>query len=736
MQKQKLALLLGTTVILSLCVVGGLLFLKKPNGSKPVGESSPADQAVGNDPQAKPADLAIKPLDGRIQADLFNCQVITTPPGFWVLVDGELARDEHGQFLKTPCEIGIPKGNHTLTIVQEKYRDHSEPIVVTEPQTFELSGVYQPFADPVGFFAARWGTLSVGDPLELESINQGGPAWDPWVSRDGLALWFAGQQSDGKGIYVSRRKTPYEDFGTPELVVRHSEKPASPSVTADQLIVAYALPTKGQVRSLIRNDIGLPFKSGPILRTTEQDDEVWPTAQILPNGKTLYYSLLRNDKLSARLIQRKSLRKPFDGTADSVRIPGGHPRLSADGLRQFWIEGKQLVRARRPDLTAPFSEPEPIIDLAIEGFTRRAGTRQFWVTDDEQWLYYCDDPQGSQKLFAVRVSAGPRWGYAPRGRPLETPATTDSQTPVPGLELPTAEEPAAPEDVVAAPQIDPRSVPLAYAKFHETLTERLAAGDCEGAKQLLATSQTEPGLTAAKTQLEWDQEEVARLAAFYGRLAEIFQKMSPGALIKSGATQVEFESFAEGIVIGKLRGGNKPFRKSLAEFAPIDLVNIFDKQVDRQDAAAQLEVATFLLLHSGKVSSQAIQLRVDRAGEPGKTLLERRSARRLFLIEQEIDRNNIGQAIVRIEKLIEAAPKSQSAQKAREISKSLVTRMTWNKVGNQNWESPAPGEFTTTGKKTSGALLVAPDEYRNFALDLEWKTSDETSQGGVFFRYP
>ena len=32
--------------------------------------------------------------------------------------------------------------------------------------------------------------------------------------------------------------------------------------------------------------------------------------------------------------------------------------------------------------------------------------------------------------------------------------------------------------------------------------------------------------------------------------------------------------------------------------------------------------------------------------------------------------------------------------------------------------------------------MAAPEEYRNFALELEWKTAGDTSQGGVYFRYP
>jgi hypothetical protein len=136
---------------------------------------------------------------------IFACRIYTPEPGFLVLVDGEAARDAKRTELTTPCEVGLPQGNHTLTLVREKFRDHSEEVLIAKERTFELAPVYEPFAEPAGYLASPLATAAVGKPVELKSLNAGGPAWDPFVTADGLSLWFAAHKEDGKGIFVARR---------------------------------------------------------------------------------------------------------------------------------------------------------------------------------------------------------------------------------------------------------------------------------------------------------------------------------------------------------------------------------------------------------------------------------------------------------------------------------------------------------------------------------------------------
>src|SRR5262245_42080079 len=224
-------------------------------GSK---ENGSSDETVEKRPKKKRKLVAsVKPEAGAAKtetAKIVACKIYTPEPGFFVLVDGEPARDDQGAKLTTPCEVGLPAGNHTLTVVREKFRDYSEEVLIARERTFDLAPVYEPFAQPAGFFASPLATAAVGEPVELKSLNAGGPSWDPFVTSDGLSIWFAGQKDEGKGIFVARRKNLIEDFGTPELLARMSDRPASPSVTETQLVVAYAVHGRAQIRSLARKE--------------------------------------------------------------------------------------------------------------------------------------------------------------------------------------------------------------------------------------------------------------------------------------------------------------------------------------------------------------------------------------------------------------------------------------------------------------------------------------------------
>lgn len=665
---------------------------------------------------------------------IYACQFHTPEPGFLVLVDGVPARDAKGDKLTTPCEVGMPQGNHTLTLAREKFRDHSEEVLIVKERTFEISPVYEPFAEPSGYFASTLATADVGQPVELKNPNDGGPGWDPFLAADGLSLWFAGHKTEGKGIFVARRPSVISDFGKPEMLTKNSDRPASPSVTDDQLVVAYSVRDKAQVRSLARKEADAPFKQGPVLAFSERDGERWPSAQISPDGRTLYYLQERKGKTRALVATRKSLKKPFEDDPGELALPGGHPRLSHDGLRQHWLDGEKLWRSSRKDADTAFAKPELVCDVSLGNFTAHAGYRQFCVSADEQWLYYGDAPEETGKLYAVRIASGPQRGFAPRGKAVpqkELAANASEKSPENEPE-PMAEKTERPEE---PPPVDPRTVPLPYEQFRTRFDRLLAVKGFAEAEQLAAAALQDPQYEKDKEPLEWDREDAARLAKFWERVEAAVTALQPGDVFRAGGTQLEFRSYENGTIAAKIRGSDKSVSRTLDDFAPQEIVALVDKHVEKSDTSAQFEVVAFLTLFP-KVSAQLFSTRLDRAGEKAKEFLERQQLRKLHLVEQEIARDNIAAASQGIDQVLFAASKLKAAAKARELRDSLPLRITWTPVGAQIWDTSVPGEYAATGGKSpQEAYLISPIEYGNFLLMLEWKTTRDTGQGGVYFRY-
>ncbi len=668
-------------------------------------------------------------------AKVVACPVYTPEPGFYVLIDGEPARDDQGARLTTPCEVGLPAGNHTLTLVREKFRDYSEEVLIAQERTFDFQPVFEPFAPPTGYLASSLATAPVGKAVALKEVNTGGPAWDPFLSADGLSLWFAGQKDEGKGIFVSRRASITSEFGKPEMLIKNSDRAASPSVTEDQFVIAYAVRDKAQIRSLVRKEIALPFKQGPVLCFSERDGDRWVSSQISADGKKLFYIQERKGKTTGYVTTRKSLRKPFDDDPTVISLPGIHPRLSHDGLRQYSFDGEKLWRWARTAVADEFSKPELVCELELGNYTAHAGYRQFCVSEDEQWMYYSDAPEETGDLFAVRIAEGPQRGFVARGKAIAQKVLAQNSAVGGTAEEDSAKMPAKekpPEDEPAF--VDPRKLPLPYVAFRDRLEKLVTAYDLAAAEKLIGKVRQDPKFENDKTQLEWDFEEVQRLAKFWKRLEAAIADLKPGDVVRAGSIQLEFGKYEEGVFSGKVRGSDKTLTRTLGELAPVDLVTLVDKRTDRGDETAQLEIGTFLAM-SPKASSQLVNSRLDRAGEKGKELLERQLFRKLHQIEQEIARENIGAGLQLADQFIASAPKSKAAAKARELRDALPLRIVWTPVGSQSWETSPPGEFTTTTRKAAGAYLISPAEYGNFVLTLEWKTSQDTAQGGVYFRY-
>lgn len=697
--------------------------------------TTPADRDAGTEPSAAtPSQSAAGGKQGGKQSQpaaavgLIKCQIQTTEPGFLVLVDGILARDDRGRPLETPCEVAVVPGTRTFHLAREKYTDVVRDVPVIDGEELEFSPVYDPFGTPQGYFASRFTQTPVGGRVELVELNDQGSGWDPWLSADGLSLYFAGERPEGRGLFVATRTRVLDDFTTAQRLQRTSEAPLSPTLTADGLTLAYSLQGRSQVRSLVRDDTTDPFQPGPPLSFRERDQESWPLAAISADGLTLYCLSERAGQREIIQVSRPQRDKEFGSSWKRSSLPGGEPRFSADGTRLYWLADHQLMRARRISGTTGFEEPSPVCRLPQGGFARKAGQRQWVISDDETWLWGSDGPAGKETLFAWRLQDVPTHGAAVRGRsiprkqprePAAEAAASHSETPA---DKPRADSPAD------------RPALLPYAAFRKSLEERLARYDIPAAEELLNRSRELPELLASQELLAWDAADLARVRSFWDRFQTTLASLQPGDSLRIKGKAVEFVRYADGVVAAKNAAGAEA-RYELADLTPVEVVMLVDRKLDRQDKDAQVEAGIFLAL-TGKAPPANIAARLQRGGPPGRQFVERQLLRKLHLLRDEAARGKFARAQALADEIIAAAPRTDVAREAQAERDSFAARLAWKPVGRQTWEQAQPDEHGTTAARSPGSYLQSGNQYGNFRLTLDWKTVGETAQGGVYFRYP
>ncbi len=199
---------------------------------------------------------------------------------------------------------------------------------------------------------------------------------DPWVSEDGLRLYFARNpgMKGGSDIYLATRVSPTASFGTPEnLVNLNSDADEDrPALSGDELTIVIARnPTIGTGKARIL--LARREQSSSPLPSTNDD-----LTQIINAGDTDH-------------------RDPF---------------LSRDGLRLYFAPtgttGFQQIRvAARASTSAAFSAP-----AAVRGVDRsNASDADPAVSNDERILVFSSTDLGGTNLwYATRLVAGDDFG--------------------------------------------------------------------------------------------------------------------------------------------------------------------------------------------------------------------------------------------------------------------------------------------------------------------------------------
>ena len=713
------------------------------SSAKPKAGDAEADakQTAADVPSDPPV---VNPRDvppGRHQL-LVPLKVYSNPPGCLVFLGVEVVRGEGDTFAQTPLEVMVPRGKVIVSVENPGGRRATQQIQVPAEEEVEFDVRSAPeegdkLVEPSPLNAPYF-EASVGRPLELKSLNSPEQDFDPFVSADGRAIWFVSDRGGVRGVYVATRASPYHDFETPQIVEASSgaDLPASPTVTADGLMLVYAVPDKARLWQTTRKRDTAAFGKREIIRTDEKNERAWRSSQLSSDGLRLYWTE-EGDDLITRAAVRASVGKLFGKTL-KFELPGRHPHLSSDGLRHFSFDGAKLHRARRGSIKQPFGEPEVIGELKLDNYKVSPRHRQFWVTDDEQWLFYCDDPRSGGDLFLVRLSDGPAWGRAPQGKSIAEKVMVAK-----------VEDDTAKIEKPAAPPVDPLTLPLPYTAHWTELSKLLATGRTDEAIAFAQKSLTAKALANDRTLVTWDIEVAEHVAEFHRDVARAIEALKPGSIVRAGGTRFDFERREGDELHLKLK--DKAVLKKIGELTPSDLVALAESGSEKADAAKALRFGIFLHFQ-GKSFEKVSEQWLKRAMGEGENFVDRLAARALIQGQQEIARKKFSEGIGFLDEAVAAAPASDSGKQAVKEKETLYDKLDWKPVGNRKWKRGELGEFLADPVRSNGSYLMSEQQYGNFELTCEWKVTDAgrspntggknpnevtgpTAMGGVYLRY-
>jgi Tol biopolymer transport system component len=215
---------------------------------------------------------------------------------------------------------------------------------------------------------------------ELNSVQRDG---HPWLTPDGLALYFASDRS-GAGsddLWVATRTSQSGSFDPPQMLaaVNSTSSDSSPTLSADGLELYFASSRMGglggsdlwrSTRASPAGDFGAPTT----LSAVNSVDDDWDPALSF-DGLTLYFTSNRAGGLGVADVwaaTRPSLQASFSAPA---LVPGANSSstdaqawISADGLRLYFGSNRaggleDLWVAGRSSPQASFGAPAPIAEL-------------------------------------------------------------------------------------------------------------------------------------------------------------------------------------------------------------------------------------------------------------------------------------------------------------------------------------------------------------------------------------
>jgi hypothetical protein len=261
-------------------------------------------------------------------------------------------------------------------------------------------------------------------PEPLSGINTAYDETEPFLTADGLRLFFASDRPGGQGgqdVYVAERATPTEPFGnvTNYAPANTADDDGGLALAPDGL-TAYLSSTRpggeGEVDiwSATRADLSVPFAANdfaPLASVSGPGRDFDPTPSA--DGLRLYFTtdgVVAANSLADLVVAERATPTGTFGAPQpvpGVNLPDGHegnPALSGDQLlivfnsmRAGGPGPSDLWYATRADRDAAFSTPRlvPTVNTADS-------ENEAFLTPDGCWLYF----RRKQDLYRARVIPG------------------------------------------------------------------------------------------------------------------------------------------------------------------------------------------------------------------------------------------------------------------------------------------------------------------------------------------
>ncbi len=719
-----------------------LLFAFGVGGDGDPGGSVGQDQAAGVDEDQGPGDGAepAVALPPAVQST-GTIRVETTPAGAMVLIDDQRVHNAEGKPQLSPCVVTASKGAHAVTIVREGFQDQTRQVTVSAKEVDLVFHAAREGASAL--LATRWfSDARVGEPVPIAAANAAGRPRDPWLSSDGLSLWFVADGTGGRGVYFATRPSSFDEFNHPQFVpiTRGRDRRASPSVTTRGLLV-YAVPEKAAIWGAVRGGPLQPFDDKQPLASSSKTSPRWTASQVLGGGLHLFFVESVGDVAKSFHASRIKTDVAF-GPAEAFELPGIRPCLSGDGLRQYVFDGKTLVRWRRSSLRGRFARDETVAELELPDYVDDPLARQFAVSDDERWLVYSGGPSATAPMMMVRLHQRPNRGTLVVGTPAKPrPVVAKVDPKMSGKDRekksavklmvgPKALAKAVKESPgKAAKSVKITELPL--STYMASWQKLLATRDYTAARSHLAAARRNPVLSDVDGLLEWDAQELASIEMFWKEARRVVSEMKPDDPVRIGSVKLKFVKFENDNLV--CRGQAKRVERPLVKMAASDLVGLVESTLPAGDTAAQLRLGVFLY-HDLQGRGSSAARRLQRAGPAGAEFLDRRGLRVMAEARAEIARNRPERALPLLARIEKTYSKTSAAKQVAGAWAELYSLAKWTRLGSRKWEVDGVAWRAAPGR-SAGSLIVSPREMPGFDLSLEWKTEGETGQGGVFFRY-